>query len=181
MASMVWQGYAILAITKNPLLEFKSHSNHFWYCKLNYSVLVKSRSLENLQPLLYENSIIPNTTLNIGPYTHRKVRSSPSSRKLLVAAQKNHKQSKWRLVDPCPSGYIYKTVPCLRLREADVEWKWYVKARGSRNDRVCTGMLSPTWPPKHKLNSDNRHAKVDEEYPTRPQPHTKNYRQLKNA
>lgn len=43
----------------------------------------------------------------------------------------NHKQSKWRLVEPCPSGYSYKTVPHLRVREEDMEWKWYVKARGS--------------------------------------------------
>ena len=50
------------------------------------------------------------------------------------------------------------------------------------NVRSYTHEISLTWLPKHepKKNS-NRHANMDEKKPRRPQPYTRNGRQLKNS
>ena len=49
--------------------------------------------------------------------------------------------------------------------------------------RSFTHKVLPVWMSKHELNKDNsnRHAKVDTEKPTMPQPYTMSVRQLRNA
>jgi hypothetical protein len=51
------------------------------------------------------------------------------------------------------------------------------------SEAKVTNLMSPTRLPKHELNEDDtsRHAMVDREKPTRPQPCTGGYKILRNA
>jgi hypothetical protein len=95
----------------------------------------------------------------------------------------NHNQSKCRVVEPSPNGYIYKynSQPeawgSFRRRSRKI-----VRARGSEslcetvspsNARNYTHKVSPIWLPKQGLTKeDNGHAKWQGKN-QRPQPHTK--------
>ena len=71
--------------------------------------------------LLNQNST-QQQSVNTCPYSHRELRSLHIIKKTLcirwtALKKKNHNQSKCRVVDPSPNGYIYKIILQLRLRE----------------------------------------------------------------
>lgn len=100
-----------------------------------------------------------------------------------------HNPSKCSIVESSPNEYIYKTFLHLMLKELLYK---VARLQEPENQGVCceivfprnvtsyTHKVSPTWLSKHELNKDNtdRHAKVYERQPIRPQPYTKNYKQL---
>ena len=103
----------------------------------------------------------------------------------------NNNQSRWRVVEPSPSRYIYNTATCKtqgslprRGLEGESEGQGVGReAVSPRNVRIYTCKISPTWLPEHESKKDNSngHANISEETFMGTQSYKENYRQPRNA
>lgn len=114
--------------------------------------------------------------------------TSPVSFKFMTITE-NHNQSKCRIWEPSPNGYLSRILTPRAQRALNKMRKndWRRQDKGLcheivffSNVRNFTPAISSISPQHCELNKDeaNENAKLYGERPMRPQPYTKNYRQL---